>query len=128
MTGEFFKIQMAMIFDTFGQQNYPGPKVGQIWEAVKDLEADEFRKVVRHFIGNVPVKYPPQEKDFREQAAIMRSARFKKQNEEAKETMGRIAPELRSTKGLEEMKQKYGAKSVLELMQIAKRQGLGGES
>lgn len=61
-----FTGQMNRVIQTFGKENFPAPRMEEIWKVVKDLPDLDFIKVVSRIVGEVPIKYPPTVIQFRE--------------------------------------------------------------
>lgn len=68
MTEEFFRKQMQIIINDFGNAEYTPNRVNLIWNHCKDLPDNNFSWIVKHFCLTKPVKYPPVPNDFIEEA------------------------------------------------------------
>lgn len=66
MTRKFFEEQMSIIASNFGSTEYTKDRVAIIFEIVKDLPDENFKKIVRFFLETKSVKWPPLPSDFRE--------------------------------------------------------------
>lgn len=74
MNREIFAIQMKRLSDTFGLENYPKPRVEEIWKECHDLTDEQFEKLIARLIQEVPIKYPPTLPKFREFGETLRKA------------------------------------------------------
>lgn len=61
-----FSSQMNRIAETFGRDNFPKPRLEEIYKVVKDLPDQDFIKIISRIVGEVPIKYPPTVIQFRE--------------------------------------------------------------
>lgn len=70
LTKFVFQSQMQRVLETFGKENFPTPRMEEIWKVVKDLPDLDFIRLVGRIIGEVPIKYPPNVITFREFAEV----------------------------------------------------------
>jgi hypothetical protein len=72
MTDFTFKFQMRRLMDTFGEKNYPHPRVQEIAKECVDLSDQSFERIVTGMVREIPIKYPPTVATFVEYAETER--------------------------------------------------------
>lgn len=107
----FQKIMIQMI-STFGNKEYPEPKVQSIFKICSDLTEQEFQKIVSHFIFSVPVRIPPTPALFLEQAEAVKKLRHGGQDESSYARL--FDPSKVTENGLARALKNMGVKSLEE--------------
>ncbi len=121
MTEEFFRKQMQIIINDFGNNEYTPNRVNLIWSHCKDLPEDNFARIVKHFCLTKPVKYPPLPNDFIEEANRQRNLI----NSEIKRPISWDDGLTRSDDALEKVLKGMGASNLSEAVQKAKLKLVG---
>ena len=75
----FYMKQVERLIETFGDKNYPGPRVKLLYEIVKELNEIDFRILVDRLILNC--KFTPLKKEFETELAIISEYNLKKQKQ-----------------------------------------------
>ncbi len=119
----FRKIMKEQIFETFGPENFPSPRLELIWKAVSDLPERNFMVIVRHFVGNQPIKYPPNVSDFIEAAHEQRKSLAAKDTRQAANTLQTAG--ARDNAALKKYLDQVGADSLLDAIFKSKSGNVG---
>lgn len=108
----FKKIMAEQMFATFGQESYPALRLEMIWKAVSDLPEKNFLIIVRHFVANHSIKYPPNVSDFIEKAHEQRKTLHASETRQAANTLQTIA--ARDNESLKRALDELGEKSLMD--------------
>ena len=119
----FKKIMAEQIFITFGQENFPGPRMELIWKAVSDLPEKNFLAIVQHFVGNTPIKYPPNVSDFIEKAHEQRKSLAMRDVRQAANTLQSAG--ARDNAALKKYLDQVGADSLMDAIFKSKSGNVG---
>lgn len=103
MNRQQFQVQIEKMRLTYGPNTYPAPVEDALWEEIKNVSNDRFRKAINRTLANNPnSKYPPGIEEIEKHLALIRE-------DEVNEIRTKIEKELNENKlSNEDVNQRIG--------------------